>query len=141
MKEIITAVKKCPSGALSYAVDGVECRDAVDQVREPTITVSKDGPYRITGGIRLKDEQGNEEPRAGRLAGALQLVSLRPLEEQTVLQRHAWVLQRPRREELRGSWPVAHVPGLAPTGTNLGVITKAHHDRHSWSSGGRWSER
>jgi CDGSH-type Zn-finger protein len=62
MNEIITAVKNCPSGALSYATDGEECREAVDQVREPTITVSKDGPYRITGGIRLEDEQGNEEP-------------------------------------------------------------------------------
>jgi len=61
---IIAAVKKCPSGALSYALDGVECRDAVDPARAPTITVSKDGPYRITGGIALTDEQGADEPRA-----------------------------------------------------------------------------
>ncbi len=64
MEEIIAAVRNCPSGALSYALDGVECRDEVDQVREPTITVSKDGPYRITGGIPLEDEQGKDEQRA-----------------------------------------------------------------------------
>ena len=64
MEEIIAAARNCPSGALSYAIGGVECRDEVDQVREPTITVSKDGPYRITGGIPLEDEQGKDEQRA-----------------------------------------------------------------------------
>jgi CDGSH-type Zn-finger protein/ferredoxin len=63
MDEIIRAVRACPSGALSYAIDGREARDQVDQEREPTIEVSKDGPYRITGGIPLKDGQGNDEPR------------------------------------------------------------------------------
>lgn len=61
---IIEAVRACPSGALSFALDGVEQRDEVDQKREPTITVSKDGPYRITGGIPLFDEEGNEAQRA-----------------------------------------------------------------------------
>jgi CDGSH-type Zn-finger protein len=64
MEEIIAAVKNCPSGALSYAIGGVECREEVDQVRESMITVSKDGPYRIIGGILLQDEQGNDEQRA-----------------------------------------------------------------------------
>ncbi|HEU0002066.1 MAG TPA: ferritin-like domain-containing protein [Ktedonobacteraceae bacterium] len=64
MEAIIAAVRNCPSGALSYALDGVECRDEVDQVREATITVSKDGPYRITGGIPLTNGQGDDEPRA-----------------------------------------------------------------------------
>ncbi len=64
MEKIIAAVRNCPSGALSYALDGVECRNEVDQLREPTITVSKDGPYRITGGIPLEDEHGQDEQRA-----------------------------------------------------------------------------
>jgi CDGSH-type Zn-finger protein len=64
MEEIIAAVRNCPSGALSYAIGGIECRDEVDQVREPTILVSKDGPYRITGGIPLEDEYGKDEQRA-----------------------------------------------------------------------------
>ena len=63
MDEIIRAVRACPSGALSYALSGVEMRDGVDQVRPPAIEVSKDGPYRITGGITLKDGQCNDETR------------------------------------------------------------------------------
>jgi hypothetical protein len=47
---IIETVKKCPSGALSYSIDGVEHRD---QDREPAITVTKDGPYAAIGGIEL----------------------------------------------------------------------------------------
>jgi CDGSH-type Zn-finger protein/truncated hemoglobin YjbI len=66
MDEIIRAVRDCPSGALSYAVDGVEARSQVDwdNVREPAIEVSKDGPYRITGGIPLKDHRGDPVRRA-----------------------------------------------------------------------------
>jgi CDGSH-type Zn-finger protein/truncated hemoglobin YjbI len=65
MDEIVRAVRDCPSGALSYAIDGVEARADVDWhgTREPTIEVSKDGPYRVTGGIALKDEAGNDVPR------------------------------------------------------------------------------
>jgi CDGSH-type Zn-finger protein/truncated hemoglobin YjbI len=63
MDEIMRAVRSCPSGALSYALNGVEIRDGVDQVRPPIIEVSKDGPYRISGSIPLKDGQGNDEPR------------------------------------------------------------------------------
>jgi CDGSH-type Zn-finger protein/truncated hemoglobin YjbI len=65
MDEIIRAVRDCPSGALSYAVDGVEARDAVDfhNTRPPTIEVTKDGPYRITGGIALEEARGNDVAR------------------------------------------------------------------------------
>jgi CDGSH-type Zn-finger protein/truncated hemoglobin YjbI len=63
MDEVIRAVRACPSGALSYALGHIEVRDGVDQDRPPAIEVSKDGPYRITGGIPLKDWQGNDEPR------------------------------------------------------------------------------
>jgi CDGSH-type Zn-finger protein len=57
VKEIIGTVKKCPSGALSHSVDGVEHRD---QDREPMVTVTKDGPYAITGGIELIDQPRGE---------------------------------------------------------------------------------
>jgi CDGSH-type Zn-finger protein/truncated hemoglobin YjbI/ferredoxin len=65
MDEIIRAVRSCPSGALSYAIDGVEARDSVDQYgrREPVIEVTKDGPYRVRGSIELLDADGNEELR------------------------------------------------------------------------------
>ncbi len=66
MDEIIRAVRDCPSGALSYALDDVEAREDVDfhHTREPAIEVSKDGPYRISGGIRLIDGRREDEPRA-----------------------------------------------------------------------------
>jgi len=63
MDDIVRAVRACPSGALSYALDGVEIRDGVDQQRLPAIEVSKDGPYRVTGGIPLYNGQGDDEPR------------------------------------------------------------------------------
>src|SRR5262249_43840774 len=60
LDEIIQAVRACPSGALSYAMDGIETRAQVDQARDPAIEVSRDGPYRVTGGIRLVDEHGDD---------------------------------------------------------------------------------
>ena len=50
-EEIIDTIRKCPSGALSYSIDGIEHRDQNE--RRPKVTVSKDGPYLITGGIDL----------------------------------------------------------------------------------------
>jgi CDGSH-type Zn-finger protein len=50
-EEIINTIRKCPSGALSYSVDGIEYRDQNE--RKPMITVSKGGPYLVTGGIDL----------------------------------------------------------------------------------------
>ncbi len=56
-EEIVDTIKKCPSGALSYTVDDVEHRD---QDRGPMVTVTKDGPYAITGGIELLEQQLGE---------------------------------------------------------------------------------
>lgn len=66
MDEIIRAVRDCPSGALSYAVDGHEQREETDHhaTREPAITVTANGPYRIVGGIELTDHTGADHPRA-----------------------------------------------------------------------------
>ena len=50
VEEIVAAIRKCPSGALSYSIDGVEHRD---QEREPAVTVTDHGPYAVTGGIEL----------------------------------------------------------------------------------------
>lgn len=49
-EEIVETIRRCPSGALSYSIDGVEHRD---EVREPMVTVTDDGPYAITGEIDL----------------------------------------------------------------------------------------
>jgi CDGSH-type Zn-finger protein len=50
VEDIIATIKKCPSGALSYAIDGVE---AEPQQRAPAVTVMDHGPYAVTGGIEL----------------------------------------------------------------------------------------
>jgi CDGSH-type Zn-finger protein/truncated hemoglobin YjbI len=65
LDEIIQAVRRCPSGALSFAIDGHEARGEVDHggQRAPAIEVTKDGPYRITGGIPLQTADGDDEPR------------------------------------------------------------------------------
>jgi CDGSH-type Zn-finger protein/uncharacterized Fe-S cluster protein YjdI len=51
LEEITSIIGKCPSGALSYSINGVEYRDQNE--RKPMVTVSKNGPYVITGGIDL----------------------------------------------------------------------------------------
>ena len=47
---IIATIEKCPSGALSYSVDGVEHRD---HGSAPSVTATRNGPYAVTGGIEL----------------------------------------------------------------------------------------
>jgi CDGSH-type Zn-finger protein len=56
-EEVIRVVRMCPSGALSYSVDGVEHRD---QDREPMVTVTPNGPYAVTGGIELIGQEFGE---------------------------------------------------------------------------------
>jgi CDGSH-type Zn-finger protein len=65
MDEIMRAVRDCPSGALSYGIDGVEARSHVDHhgERAPAIEVTRDGPYRITGEIPLGDGDGTDHAR------------------------------------------------------------------------------
>ena len=59
---IVKAVRDCPSGAISYSIDGVRYNE---EQRGPAITVSNNGPYHITGGIELttvsKMEGGSDE--------------------------------------------------------------------------------
>jgi CDGSH-type Zn-finger protein len=49
---IIETIGACPSGALSYSLDGGEHRD---RDRSPAISLSKNGPYQVTGGIELEE--------------------------------------------------------------------------------------
>jgi CDGSH-type Zn-finger protein/truncated hemoglobin YjbI len=60
MDEIIRAVRSCPSGALSYALDNQEARHEVDwhHQRPAAVAISADGPYRVTGAITLLDNSG-----------------------------------------------------------------------------------
>jgi len=50
IEAIIGTVRKCPSGALSYAIDGIEAQPVE---RAPGITVTKNGPYAVVGNVPL----------------------------------------------------------------------------------------
>lgn len=63
LDELVRAARACPSGALSFAVDGREAREQVDQDRPPSVEVSKDGPYRVTGDVDLVDAGGEPVER------------------------------------------------------------------------------
>jgi CDGSH-type Zn-finger protein len=65
MDEIVRAVRDCPSGALSYAIDGIEAREQADHGhrRPPAVVVTRDGPYRLTGDIPVRDAAGGEITR------------------------------------------------------------------------------
>ena len=51
-KEIIAAVKKCPSGALSYTIDNIENHN---QDNPPGIFIALNGPYVVSGCPDLDD--------------------------------------------------------------------------------------
>ena len=93
---------RCPSERLAAALGGHEAREQVDQEREQAIEVSKDSPYRVTGGLPLEDADGNRSGRNGRLAGALQPRRC-GLAEQAVLQRQALAGRLPRSRSRPGA--------------------------------------
>jgi CDGSH-type Zn-finger protein len=49
---VIEAVRRCPSGALGYSIEGADSPAA----RAACITVTKDGPYAVSGDIGLPNE-------------------------------------------------------------------------------------
>lgn len=61
--EILRAGRDCPSGALSATTDEGDPVGRSDSRRKPAIEVSKDGPYRVTGGVELLDHDGRPESR------------------------------------------------------------------------------
>ena len=56
-KEIIATIDQCPSGALSYSVEGTERRD---REGEPSVFVAPNGPYVVSGGPDLPDTARGE---------------------------------------------------------------------------------
>ena len=57
--ELISVIKKCPSGALSYLVQGSHVRD---YDRSPQINIAKNGPYNVEGNIEINIEQEMQPP-------------------------------------------------------------------------------
>jgi uncharacterized Fe-S cluster protein YjdI len=54
---IIATIRQCPSGALSYSIDGVE---RGGETGEAAIFVAPDGPYAVRGGVDLVDTPRGE---------------------------------------------------------------------------------
>lgn len=53
VKEIIEVIERCPSGALSYRLEGKTTNSWHD---DPEIQVARHGPYYVRGGVELKDD-------------------------------------------------------------------------------------
>jgi len=52
-EEIVAVVRRCPSGALTYSVDGAL---AVRDEKDVAVRIVKNGPYEITGPVELGTE-------------------------------------------------------------------------------------
>ncbi|MDQ2897194.1 MAG: CDGSH iron-sulfur domain-containing protein [Actinomycetota bacterium] len=61
--EILAAASACPSGALSASRESDDPVGRSDTTRPPAVEISLDGPYRVTGTIRLLDAAGHPVPR------------------------------------------------------------------------------
>jgi hypothetical protein len=59
VQRIVEVVHRCPSGALSATVAGVEATAAA---RPAVIAITQNGPYAVTGGPLLRDASGIEPP-------------------------------------------------------------------------------
>lgn len=55
--EIIATINQCPSGALSYSMEGVE---HPDRKGEPSIFIAPNGPYVVSGGPSLENTKRGE---------------------------------------------------------------------------------
>jgi CDGSH-type Zn-finger protein len=61
--EILRAVRACPSGALGLQLHGDTSAGQANQSRATVIEVSRDGPYRVRGGVALHDVSGGDVAR------------------------------------------------------------------------------
>ena len=62
-ERIIEQVKQCPSGALSFYMNG-EQQEAVVVQSENIVEVTANGPLLVYGNISIKDAAGNETKRS-----------------------------------------------------------------------------
>ena len=65
VEAIIAVIGQCPSGALSYSIDGKQTNQGT---AADGISVSKNGPYHVTGEFTLKDPSRDNDDTPGRYA-------------------------------------------------------------------------
>jgi CDGSH-type Zn-finger protein/truncated hemoglobin YjbI len=63
LDEILRAVRACPSGALGMRLLDDTSPAQADQQREPSVEISRNGPYRVRGHALLRDSAGQETAR------------------------------------------------------------------------------
>ena len=62
-EQIMATIDKCPSGALGYTYRG---KRGPQPDRPPAIRITKNGPYRLEGGIRIKGDLASASQRRER---------------------------------------------------------------------------
>ena len=62
--QIAEVVRRCPSGALSYALD--DDSGTVEEHLGPAVRASRDGPYHVRGGIQVTSSDGQSYERRNR---------------------------------------------------------------------------
>jgi uncharacterized Fe-S cluster protein YjdI len=65
-ERLIEQVKKCPSGALSFYLN-VEADQAAEVQVESLVEIAPNGPLLVYGNIVVKDHEGNETHRTGKV--------------------------------------------------------------------------
>jgi CDGSH-type Zn-finger protein len=64
VEQIADVVRRCPSGALGYALGDVPA--SVEEDLEPSVRASKDGPYQVRGGVQVTSADGGGYERRNR---------------------------------------------------------------------------
>lgn len=59
IEKLIKVIKSCPSGALSYQLEGGERETVYHDIEK--ITIEKNGSINITGGVKVIDDNNSEE--------------------------------------------------------------------------------
>lgn len=70
-EEVAAAVRKCPSGALQFTLEGAPAPAEPDAAPAPPgtwVLASRNGPLLLEGDFELLDDQGNTLPTLGRAA-------------------------------------------------------------------------
>ena len=65
VEQIISIIEKCPSGALSYSIEG---RTAAGASGGGSVRVSRNGPYHVSGAVSLDDASVDTENIPGNYA-------------------------------------------------------------------------
>lgn len=64
VEEIVALARRCPSGAITYAINGVEGPEGADAA---AIEITKDGPYAVTGASELVNATQAADAPANRM--------------------------------------------------------------------------